>query len=525
MKKLKCLLLAAAAAVACEKSGDMAEHAGEYGPQTLAHDEIVLGERLENPYKTVNVVKACASLYPTKGREAVETTDLYVRFLPLDDGQMNTLESFGFDMLDHPLDYSIKVEGDWYHDPGVGEDAITWQYALVPKDFEFPEGIRYEIIDECFLSEHHQTKAGEGIDWEAVERESYVLTGNGDMLLPQTRAGEEKVSPSGRICIVDEDAFGGKPVGVAGVKVVCNSFVRFGSAYTDRDGFYTIEKKYSARLRYRLVFKNEKGFSIGLNLIIVPASVSTLGKASPEGVSVTVTKDSEERLFRRCAVNNSAYDFYERCSGDGLGITPPPAGLRIWILPFLSSSAAMMTHHGTIVDNAAIAAFLTYYAIIVRLAAPDVVISTKGQDSFRQIYDLVCHELAHSCHYAQVGNAWWDKYIWMIVREFVNAGETSYGSGDEADAGYVELGEMWAYFIEGKMHKERYGGPTPAYGTSWWFYPQIFRYLDDRGMPASELCAALTKDVKDREGLRDRLISLYPSKKSLVEQVFTRYAR
>lgn len=524
MKKLVYVLLAAAAAVACEKSGSISENVPDDEISRLAHDEIVLGERLENPYKTVNVTKALAALYPTKGREAVETTDLYVRFLPADDGQMGTLEALGFDMLDHPLDYSIKVEGDYYRDPGVGEDAITWQYALVPKDFAFPDGIRYEVIDECFLSEHHQTRAGEGIDWEAVERESYILTGNGDMLLPETRAGEEKTSPTGRICIVDDEAFGGKPVGVAGVKVVCNSFVRFGSAYTDRDGFYTIDKKYSAKLRYRLVFKNEKGFSIGLNLIIVPASVSTLGKASAEGVSVTVTKDSDARLFRRCAVNNSAYDFYERCGEDDLGITPPPSGLRIWILPFLSSSAAMMTHHGTIIDNAAIAAFLTYYAIIVKLAAPDVVISTKDQESFSQIYDLVCHELAHSCHYAQVGNAWWDKYIWFIVREFAGAGETSYGTGDEDDAGYVELGEMWAYFLESKMHKDRYGGTTPAYGTSWWFYPQIFRYLDDRGVTASDICAALTEDVKDRAGLEARLTALYPSKKALIEQVFTRYA-
>lgn len=524
MKKFRYAFLVAVALAACDKSGTSVEDRDTYDFQNVAHDEIVLGERLENPYKTVNVVKACASLYPTKGREVVETTDLYVRFLPEDDGQFNTLEALGLDMLDHPLDYSIKVEGDYYRDPSVGEDAITWQYALVPRDFSFPEGIRYEIIDECFLSEHHSTKAGEGIDWDAVEREAYRLTGNGGMLESPTKADSEKSSPSGRICIVDEDAFGGKPVGVAGVKVVCNSFVRFGSAYTDRDGFYKIDKQYSAKLRYRLMFKNEKGFSIGLNLIIVPASVSTLGKASPEGVSVTVTKDSDAKLFRRCAVNNSAYDFYCRCGEDDLGITPPPSGLRIWILPFLSSSAAMMTHHGTIIDNAAIAAFLTYYALIVKLAAPDVVISTKDQESFSEIYDLVCHELAHACHYAQVGNAWWDKYIWFIVQEFAGAGETSYGSGSEANSGYCEVGEMWAYFLESKMHKDRYGGATPAYGTSWWFYPQIFRYLDDRGVSTADIYAALTKDVTDRESLRTKLVALNQSKKSLIEQVFTRYA-
>ena len=40
---------------------------------------------------------------------------------------------------------------------------------------------------------------------------------------------------------------------------------------------------------------------------------------------------------------------------------------------------------------------------------------------------------------------------------------------------------MWGYFNESKMYKERYGGTVPSFGTSYWFYPQIFRYLDERG--------------------------------------------
>ena len=42
-----------------------------------------------------------------------------------------------------------------------------------------------------------------------------------------------------------------------------------------------------------------------MNLILVQASVSTMGKGSVGGVSLEVTKDSDRSLFTRCVVNNA----------------------------------------------------------------------------------------------------------------------------------------------------------------------------------------------------------------------------
>ena len=164
-----------------------------------------------------------------------------------------------------------------------------------------------------------------------MEREAYILTGNEDRLDVLMTKSSTKVNPSGRITIVDEHANGGKPFGVAGVRVSCNSFVKFSHCQTDRDGYYTMPDRFSSKLRYRLVFQNTKGFAIGLNLILTPASVSTLGKADPSGVNITVTKNSDDKLFRRCAVNNAAYDYYSRCENSDLGLTLPPGDLRLWI--------------------------------------------------------------------------------------------------------------------------------------------------------------------------------------------------
>ena len=231
------LLLPLTLLAGCSEEGMPDRDGRRVDVSALSHGMIELGEKLEDPYTVANIQEAVARLYPTRaGGISIQATDLYVRFLPKNEEEYALLLDKGLKLTDHPVDYRIVKEGDYYHDPELAENAITWQYAVVGKDFEFPAGIRCEILDECYLSENDPvTRAESGIDWDAVEVEAYRLTGNAD-LYPGTRADEEAVFPAGRITIEDPDAFGGKPYGVAGVMVCCNSFVKFATAYTDRDG-------------------------------------------------------------------------------------------------------------------------------------------------------------------------------------------------------------------------------------------------------------------------------------------------
>ena len=82
---------------------------------------------------------------------------------------------------------------------------------------------------------------------------------------------------------------------------------------------------------------------------------------------------------------------------------------------------------------------------------------------------------------------------------------------------------MWAYFMESKLFKDRYGGSMPEFGTAWWFYPQIFRYLYERGFTCSEIYAVLSGEVVSKESLQAALTSMYPDRQALIEQVFERY--
>ena len=114
---------------------------------------MLYGQKLENPYSIVNMEKAYADLIKTRaaGDFKIETTDLYVRFLPKDSVELLELQKDTLlDLFDYPLDYDIEVEGTYYHDPSIPEGQITWLYTTVKPDYKFP-AIQYEILEKCFI--------------------------------------------------------------------------------------------------------------------------------------------------------------------------------------------------------------------------------------------------------------------------------------------------------------------------------------------------------------------------------------
>ena len=513
------LLLAAAVACSAEHSPDMVEQSY---PE-VEHGMIVLGEQLEDPYSVENVTKALASLYPTKAGTTVSTTHLYVRFLPKDEAQLDTLQNRGLEMMDHPMDFSIVREGDYYHDPEVDEGDITWQYAVVPPDFEFPEGIKYEILDRCHIAEQPlATRSDDGIDWEAVEREAFRLTGNSHML-EETRAGESSSStPEGRITIVDSMK-GGEPIGVAGVKVSCNVFVKTAHAFTDADGYYKMNTAFNTRPRYRLVFKNKRGFGIGLNLILCPASVSTLGRQPESGYSITVDDSSDRALFRRCAVNNAAWDYYAQCTSDSGSINEPPSNVRIWLCDLLKCSSTVMFQQGVMIDGSIVESYMGKYYPLLKMILPDITLGLKDCPDYASIYATTVHELAHASHYMQVGNNWWKTLEEYILKSFLSSGFVAYGVGTEENHGYCEVAEMWAYYMQTRLFRERYPDSETAFGTSFWFHPQVFNYMDGHGLTCYLTFNALTADVCDKNALRDKLLRLYPDARSIIYSAFDSY--
>lgn len=523
MKHFFVFFLVAMLCMACSKSGMDVNSGNGWTNISDDHGQIVLGDKLDDPYTVENMTEALEELYPTKaGRTVLEPTDLYVRFLPSSRKQYEYLDSIGVDMLDHPMDYEIVREGDYYHDPSIDDQEFTWQYAVVSTDFKFPEDIRYELLDRCYIAEHAATKSGD-IDWEAVERQAFLNTGNADMLSAAVRSGDSGLVPSGRITIVDNEYNEGNPVGVSGVMVACNIFVKVDICYTDKDGYYQMHRSFSGDPRYRLIFKNEKGFALGFNFVIIPGSISTLGKDSPAGTSVQITRESDRALFCRSAVNNTVCEYYEACEKEGSDINMPPSNLRIWLFYLLGISSSPMFQQGVWIDNSILSEFFGEYMWIVKMFLPDVTLAMRDCYTYKDVYCTTMHQLAHTSHYCKVGNGYWETLVLFVLKCFLSSGGVAYGSGSEENCGYCEVAEMWSYYCETFFRRRRYGADEPSSGTNFWFHPQIFLNLDARGLGRLKIFKALCDDVYDQIALHDRLVALYPECRAEITQAFGRY--
>ena len=116
-------------------------------PITEYDDELptILGNQLPNPYTLRNMAAAYNALYGTS-LTTVPTTDLYVRFDPTTEEQFAYLEdSLDLALYDHPLDYEVIQDGDYYVDSRKTIEDLPFLYTVVEPNFEFPSGIPYTI--------------------------------------------------------------------------------------------------------------------------------------------------------------------------------------------------------------------------------------------------------------------------------------------------------------------------------------------------------------------------------------------
>jgi hypothetical protein len=155
-------------------------------------------------------------------------------------------------LYDFPLDYEIAEQGTYYHDPSLPQNAITWQYAVVPMDYKIPN-IQHEILYEAFIPAHEDEsmlKSSELDFYDRLEEESFRITGN----LPGPSEGNRlkglwsKWNPRGRITVYD-DLLGEIPL--EGVSVHARWSVNIKTCLTNADGYFSMSS-----------FRNDVNYSI-----------------------------------------------------------------------------------------------------------------------------------------------------------------------------------------------------------------------------------------------------------------------
>lgn len=447
---------------------------------------VVLGEKLDNPFSVENMQAALDSLKahtdqldgcmkaPSSVNEIeISTTDLYVRFLPQDSMQYRTLMNDStLTLFDFPLDYKIEQDGDYYKDPTVmGE--FTWQYTRVPKGYQPPVGIKYEVISELFLYENSpyyseetispdgmmKAKSKYGTDMndalKTIKAIAFFNTGNkyGEEAAEGALDGRMKVAkrvkkrflwrtwydteyfPSGTLKVQGYHQMNSNAdvsnyssltdVPIKGVKIHFWNWFKWNSVYTNENGYYESNKYYDGDPVHSIYFSGVNG-SNAWDLDRVWAWTEcmwvqklSLGEQSRNEYSTTITTSSGG--WDACITNNAFYEYMTVCDKEGL--TRPPAHLQVALREMHgASSAPLFQNHQNLYSTAALTLLIGPFAgSLVASRLPDVLLSGGNLNDYQssedvtrrygvnRYYSTVWHELSHTSNFNRVKN---EKGFW-----------------------------------------------------------------------------------------------------------------
>lgn len=475
-----------------------------------------------NPY-ALNVMQSVCDDYGVA--KTLEPTDLYVRFMPVDSMQLHSLRNdYGLELFDYPLDVDFN-EGDVYVDQDISESGCSWVYTTVKPDFKFPTGIKYEIIEECYIPRDDEILISTKGEELTLEEAAYLSLGYSVEEGISTKGRE---TPTGVVQVKDDVTGTYEPI--KGVKIRCHTWVRWSYAYTDESGCYTMDKKFLIKPNYAIIFENNKGFDIWGNWGPISVATYNMGKHTNQGWSANLEKNCD--AWSWAAINNAAYEYYKMC--EQTGINKPPYNLKIWTFQNVEESSAPMLNklqelHLTYTpDNLAAILMVPLATVAVEIAwmlkflLPDVTMGVLG-DTYKSIYRTVNHELAHASHFSVVGSDFWSKYISYIITY------GAYGDGKGYNAELCGIGEMWGFFMgpirEYEKYKIDYNRNYPYIITSGeWLKPHVFWDLYRDGiLSTSQIFKCLSPGVETYNDLINAMCRKYPNSAKIIRETFAKY--
>lgn len=225
-----------------------------------------------NPYSVENMQKAAVQISKAYGTppRPVYATHEYVRFLPKDSTQVETLEDvLKLELFSYPLDrFLSNDEIEFYSNDRI--NGFTWQYCVVPKNFQYPSGIRREVLQDAYLESGDNTFSpgttggGSSGGWGTTSNTWYddVVTQSmknaGITVIGGGSSSTGGTSPQAVIRYYDDATNSSIPL--QGVKVRVSTLLNVGTGYTDQNGIVVIAKgsggKFRNPVKYQIKFEN-----------------------------------------------------------------------------------------------------------------------------------------------------------------------------------------------------------------------------------------------------------------------------
>lgn len=451
----------------------------------------ILGFQLQgNPYSVAIMQQASINLYGNSNGIAVNK--LYVRFRPADVSQLLMLESLDLELYDYPLDYEVLHQGDYYPQPGIGENDIPWYYAMVDVGFQPPFEIQYEIIQQVYIPDRDI--------W--LEKEAFRITGNPfedscgisvnklptpcemdpcapGCPLPPEGCGSggppppDPRVPTGILYVWDNRLdFTGQIVPVRRIRVVARNFLKTERVYTNEGGAFAFTKRFK-KVQLIVKMKNNNTAVRGLwgwrLWNIVWPLKKNIGKYKGDLNNIQYTFFRQEAVRTRgmqdwvgVTAFNKRTDFGGLAQQDDLpGV---PAYMGLFITPLTGSAATPMFPHRYPNNNELLNFFVQRYIVAVVLLPQYTLLLNEfaksrvdllyGYNRFLEdldsddISEVMFHELSHAQHYNKVGNDWWHDFVLSELTETADNAGTQfdpYGQGNTIRSPIIALGESWAY--------------------------------------------------------------------------------
>ena len=420
LRKLFCLsgLLFALLFSSCEKDEVLNEPVSE---QQTVSGEIRLGAKVESPFLLRNMQRSVDTLSARTGLKSLtilKPTHLYVRFLPTDTAQYERLVAdTTLDLDSYPLDYQL-TEGDSYHDPSLPADAITWQYTVVPADYDLKGlGITYEVLDELYILDEDleredisvgdaqlRSGKGSGLSWKSVVDEALIQTGNvGEATL------RSKWTPSATIKAYDD--LMGKYIPLQGVKVRIRYFAFLKAYhYTDANGNVTFSSKRTS-VEYSIEWERDMW-----DIRDDGTQAYYHGPDQKGRWDLNINSGAPKSLYYS-AIHRALYKYYY---GDCCGLVRPSKSLKISFenINDPNGSALGYTRSPNVRTwNWIFNSIKIYGKKIIKENDKEVVVSQLVSD----VFSVTLHELAHASHACRMSRSGYDETSSIIKDSWADA--------------------------------------------------------------------------------------------------------
>lgn len=405
---------------------------------------IVLGNIQNDPYKFENMLQARNQLANERVgliTPTITATHKYMRIKPRNENDLDALKAdTNLVLWDYPLHYEIVSLGSYYHDPSIADTLPTWQYFVVPNDYQLPViHVRAELIYNLYFPEENSSDTF----YDELEERAYQITGN---ILEGENMKADWWTPTAVIKAYDDIVGGYIPL--QGVEVTARRFTKFKTGITDANGYCAVDGSFKNSVNYSI--KWERGYWDIRNGVIGQAYYN--GPYQKSQWVLNIARGGKSLMF--ATIHRAAHKFYY---GSTLGVKRPILSVGKTKIAYLDRDASWGTGccWGTwdltgIVPN-------------IFIAYPHE--STRTED----VFSTTIHELGHQSHLITLGQSLYVDLDKEIHESWAAAIEWSLTNHHYNE----ELGRQYSHYA----YQDWYPGNLPSGKTS--CYTPIFIDLID----------------------------------------------